>query len=133
MTVYERADRIGGLPTLVLGSGLQGLALAAFMFVDGLVDGLTIELVSGEIATVNFISGNTFIDAVPVATGPIPCGTPVTLTFNLTTDDYTPDVFGYNAVVRATGEVTGDIGGGDLVHLKPIARDPRRHRREAGA
>ena len=30
------SDRIGGLPTLVVGSSLQGLALLAFLFVDGL-------------------------------------------------------------------------------------------------
>jgi hypothetical protein len=73
---------------------------------DGRLDGLTIELVSGETATFNFVSGNTFITATPSTSGPLACGEPVTLTFSLTTDDYTPDVFGYNVVVRATSEVS---------------------------
>jgi hypothetical protein len=72
---------------------------------DGKVDGLTIELVSGEIATFNFISGNNFIEATPSVSGPSACGDTVTVTFNLETDQYTPPVFGFNAVVRATSEV----------------------------
>ncbi|RKX30726.1 MAG: hypothetical protein DRP71_14605 [Verrucomicrobia bacterium] len=77
---------------------------------DGRLDGLTVELVSGEKVTFNFISGNTFISVAPAASGPLMCSKADTLTFNLETDEYTPDVFGFNAVVRATSEVTfGDI------------------------
>jgi len=83
---------------------------------DGRLDGLTIELVSGEKVTFNFISGNTFIDAVPADSGPLPCYDTVTLTFNLTTDEFTPDVFGFNAVVRATSEVTF----GAITSLQPF-------------
>ncbi len=41
-------------------------------------------------------------DIVPVTTGPLNCGQTVTLTFSFTADDYTPDMFLYNAVVSAT-------------------------------
>lgn len=50
--------------------------------------------------------GTASVAAVPATSGPLTCGLTQTLTFNLTTDEYTPDVFGFNAVVRATGEVS---------------------------
>ncbi len=88
---------------------------------EGMVDGLTIELVSGEIATFNFISGNAVVTTVPATSGPLMCGQTQTLTFKLTTDQYTDDVFGYNAVVRFSEEVTALTSG---VHdLKPFTDD----------
>jgi hypothetical protein len=95
-------------PVMVFDVGL-GTAWAAG--VDALIDGVTIELVSGEKASLNFISGNNFIEATPSVSGPSACGDTVTVTFNLETDQYTPPVFGFNAVVRATSEVDfGTIG-----------------------
>ncbi|MFH2054126.1 MAG: right-handed parallel beta-helix repeat-containing protein [bacterium] len=49
--------------------------------------------------------GTASVAAVPATSGPLTCGLTQTLTFSLTTDEYTPDVFGFNAVVRATSEV----------------------------
>jgi len=41
------ADRIGGLPTLMLGSALQGVALLLYLFYDGLVSLYVISAVFG--------------------------------------------------------------------------------------
>jgi len=41
-------------------------------------------------------------DIVPVTTGPLNCNQTITLTFKYTADEYTPDLFLYNAVVSAT-------------------------------
>ncbi len=61
-------------------------------------------------------SGMGSFTVTPAATGPVACGETHTLTFNLTTDDYTPDVFGFNAVVRASGE----LGWGTITSLQPF-------------
>jgi len=50
-------------------------------------------------------SGMGSTTVVPDVSGPYACGQTHTLVFNLKTDIYTPDVFGFNAVVRATSEV----------------------------
>ncbi|MBU8871635.1 MAG: T9SS type A sorting domain-containing protein [Gemmatimonadales bacterium] len=53
---------------------------------------------------------------IPVTTGPLNCSQPITLTFNYTADDETPDMFLYNAVISATAGL--DFG---LVHdLEPF-------------
>ena len=41
------ADRIGGLPTLMLGSALQGVALLLYLFYDGLISLYVISAVFG--------------------------------------------------------------------------------------
>ncbi len=49
-------------------------------------------------------------DIEPVTTGPLNCSQTITLSFKYTADDYTPDLFLYNAVVTATpGLVFGTI------------------------
>ncbi len=50
-------------------------------------------------------TGMAIMTVAPSTSGPLVCGQNVTLTFNLTMDAYTPDVFGFNAMVRATSEV----------------------------
>jgi MFS family permease len=47
LTFGAISDRVGGLATLVLGSSLQGLALIAFMFVEGLLGLYVMALVFG--------------------------------------------------------------------------------------
>ena len=69
---------------------------------DGLVDGLTVELISGETATFNFISGNAGATVTPATTGPLPCSATATVTVNFEADAYTPDLYLFNAVVSAT-------------------------------
>ncbi|MBU2502401.1 right-handed parallel beta-helix repeat-containing protein [bacterium] len=61
-------------------------------------------------------SGLAGVAVVPATSGPLTCGLTQTLTFRLTTDEYTPDVFGFNAVVRATGEVNW----GTITSLAPF-------------
>ncbi len=61
-------------------------------------------------------SGMGAVAVTPPSSGPFMCGETHTLTFSLTTDDYTPDVFGFNAVVRATSEVTW----GGISNLAPF-------------
>lgn len=41
------ADRVGGLPTLMLGSALQGVALVMYLFYDGLVSLYVISALFG--------------------------------------------------------------------------------------
>ncbi len=52
----------------------------------------------------------------PETTGPLNCSQTITLTFNYTADDYTPDMFLYNAVVSATAGL--DFGA--VVDLYPF-------------
>ncbi len=48
-------------------------------------------------------------EIIPPTSGPLMCGgQPDTLIFSLTMDGYTPDVFGFNAIVRSSGEVAFD-------------------------
>ncbi len=51
--------------------------------------------------------------------GPVACGQPITLTFNLVTDEFAPVVFGYNALVRTTDEVSW----GPITDLLPFTDD----------
>jgi len=60
--------------------------------------------------------GMAFVTIEPAASGPYMCGQAVTLTFKLTMDEYTPDVFGYNAIVRA-GSV---VDWGTITDLLPF-------------
>ncbi len=53
----------------------------------------------------------------PPTSGPLMCGLADTLIFELTMDTNTPDVFGFNAVVRATSEVNW----GAITSLDPFA------------
>ncbi|MFO7609660.1 MAG: hypothetical protein R6X35_10770, partial [Candidatus Krumholzibacteriia bacterium] len=85
---------------------------------DGRLDGLTIELVSGEIATLDFVSGNAAVSVAPAASGPLACGETVTMTFGLELSGDMPDVFLYNAEVRASPELGFDLG--TLVDLVPF-------------
>ncbi|MBE0566353.1 MAG: right-handed parallel beta-helix repeat-containing protein [Krumholzibacteria bacterium] len=85
---------------------------------DGRLDGLTVELVSGEIATLDFVSGNAAVTVTPAASGPLACGETVTMTFGLELSGDMPDVFLYNAVVRASPELGFDLG--TLVDLLPF-------------
>ncbi len=55
----------------------------------------------------------------PAATGPLNCSQTITLTFNFTADEYTPDMFLYNAVVSATAGL--DFGA--VVDLEPFTDD----------
>jgi nitrous oxidase accessory protein NosD len=88
---------------------------------DGKLDGLTIELISGEKATINFISGNALITVTPATSGPVNCSDTVELTFNLTTDAYTPDVFGYSAVVRVDSD--NEVLWGAIIDELPFTDD----------
>ena len=66
-------------------------------------------------------SGLSTVTVVPSTSGPWMCGQEVTLTFKLELDDYTPDVFGYNATVRFSGEVTATDD--DVEDLLPFTDD----------
>jgi FlgD Ig-like domain len=57
----------------------------------------------------------------PSASGPLMCGQQVTLTFNLTTDTFTPDVFGYNAIVRVDSD--NEVLWGTIRDLEPFTDD----------
>jgi len=61
-------------------------------------------------------SGMGAFTVTPLTDGPFMCGQTHTLTFSLISDDDTPDVFGFNAVVRATSEVTW----GTITSLAPF-------------
>jgi hypothetical protein len=88
----------------ILMMGLSvGTAWAAGF--NGQLDGLVIELNSGQTLKVNFESGNAVVAMTPATSGPINCSQSQTLTVNMTKTDGMPDVFGFNAVVRATGPV----------------------------
>lgn len=77
---------------------------------EGLLDGLTIELVSGETLRMDFVSGNAVVSATPAATGPLNCDQSQVITFGVELTAGMPDVFLYNAVVRASAEVSfGEI------------------------
>ena len=55
-------------------------------------------------------SGMAIGDIVPETTGPLNCSQTITLTFSFTADEFTPDMFLYNAVVSATpGLIFGDV------------------------
>ncbi|HPF70110.1 MAG TPA: FlgD immunoglobulin-like domain containing protein [Candidatus Krumholzibacteria bacterium] len=73
---------------------------------DGQLDGLTIELVSGETVRLNFESGNAGASVATTTTGPLACGDALTYTFSLDVGADMPDVFLYNAVVRASSELS---------------------------
>jgi hypothetical protein len=83
---------------------------------DGLLDGVVVELVSGETMSFNFVAGNGQATVTPATSGPINCSQSQTLTFNLTKTEGMPNVFGFNAVVRATGPVTW----GSITDLAPF-------------
>ena len=72
---------------------------------NGQLDGLVIELNSGQTLKVNFESGNAAVAMTPATSGPINCSQSQTVTVNLTKTEGMADVFGFNAVVRATGPV----------------------------
>jgi len=90
-------------PVMLMYLGVGSAWAASF---DGLLDGVVVELISGETMSFNFVSGNGTVAVTPVTSGPINCSQSQTLTFSLTTTEGMPDVFGFNAVVRATGPVT---------------------------
>jgi hypothetical protein len=90
-------------PLMLFGVSLGTAWAAGF---DGLLDGLEIELVSGEILTLNFLSGNAAASAATDAVGPLACGDELTFTFSLDLSADMPDVFLYNAVVRASAELS---------------------------
>ncbi len=89
-------------PIMVMASGLGTAWAAGF---DGLLDGLTIELINGDTAHLNFIAGTVPVGIAPATSGPVACGVPVTLTVSITTDAFTPPVFGYGTNIAASAEL----------------------------
>ncbi len=99
----------------ILGMGLSvGTAWAAGF--NGQLDGLVIELNGGQTLQVNFESGNAAVAMTPATSGPLNCSQSQTVTVNLTKTEGMADVFGFNAVVRATGPVTW----GPVTSLSPF-------------
>ena len=89
---------------LMMGLSVPTTGAASF---SGQVDGLIIELTSGEILRVDFESGHAGTVAMtPATSGPINCSQSQTVTVNLTKTAGVADVFGFNAVVRADGPIT---------------------------
>lgn len=100
-------------PIMVMYLGVGSLPAPTF---NGLLDGVVVELVNGETMSFNFVSGNGEATVTPATSGPINCSQSQTLTFNLIKTEGMPDVFGFNAVVRATGPVTW----GPITSLAPF-------------
>lgn len=98
---------------LMMGLSLGTSWAAGF---NGQLDGLVLELNSGQTLTVNFESGNAVVAMTPATSGPLNCSQSQTVTAELTMTDGMPDVFGFNAVVRATGPVTW----GSVTSLAPF-------------
>jgi hypothetical protein len=73
---------------------------------NGQLDGVVVELVNGQTIRLDFVSGNGQVVATPALTGPINCGQTQTLAVSLTKTAGMPDVFGFSAVVRATGPIS---------------------------
>ncbi len=65
-------------------------------------------------------TGLAAVEINPVVSGPLTCGQNTTLTFKLTMDASTPDVFGFNAIVRATSEVSWLPLGAGITSANPF-------------
>lgn len=109
-------DAYSAQPIMLMGLTLGTAWAAGF---DGLLDGMTIELVSGETVTMNFLSGNAQAAATPAVSGPISCSGYQDVTFSVALTEDMPDLFLYNAVIEATEEVTF----GDITDLLPFTDD----------
>ena len=70
----------------------------------------------GDYVTFEPWLGMAVVGADPVASGPLTCGETVLMTFSFTGDDVTPDMFLYNAVVRASSE----LAFGAVTDLEPF-------------
>ena len=72
------------------------------------------------------MSGNAAASITPATSGPLACGQTVTMTFNLDVSGDMPEVFLYNAVVRASPELDFDFTapvGTKIVDLLPFGVD----------
>ncbi len=86
----------------------------------GTADGAAIALLAEDFVDYDPWLGLSIGSIAPATTGVVSCGQTVTLTVNLTTDDFTPDVFGFNATVRTTSEVEF----ASFTNLFPFGTDP---------
>ena len=98
-------------PIMIMDLGLGTAWGAGF---DGRLDGLVVELVSGETMRLDFVSGNAAGTIAPADAGPLPCGAATTADVAIELSGDMPDVFLYNAVVRASAGLD-IVGATDLL------------------